>query len=138
LACDELLASLIVDGHHLPPATVKAMVRAKTPRRILLVTDAVTPAGCPPGTYEVNGEPVVLNEQGRVFRPGSPYLAGAALTLDRAVANAVKFTGLPLEEILPMASSQPANYVGVPTLGRVSADWNEAQFTLSNLKAFDA
>ena len=29
LAADTLHASLIVDGHHLPPATVKAMVRAK-------------------------------------------------------------------------------------------------------------
>ena len=33
LAADGLWASFIVDGHHLPPATVKAMVRAKTPRR---------------------------------------------------------------------------------------------------------
>jgi N-acetylglucosamine-6-phosphate deacetylase len=32
LAADELLAGLIVDGHHLPAATVKSMVRAKTPR----------------------------------------------------------------------------------------------------------
>ena len=29
LAADAVLASLIVDGHHLPPATVKAMVRAQ-------------------------------------------------------------------------------------------------------------
>jgi N-acetylglucosamine-6-phosphate deacetylase len=138
LAADELFASLIVDGHHLPPATVKAMVRAKTPRRTLLVTDAVTAAGCVPGVYEVNGEPVVLSQDGRVSRPGSPYLAGAALTLDRAVANTAKFTGLPLEEILPMASSQPAKYIGVPTSGRVTADWNAADCTLGNLQVFDA
>jgi len=30
LAADALFASLIVDGHHLPPATVKSMIRAKT------------------------------------------------------------------------------------------------------------
>ena len=30
LAADALTASLIIDGHHLPPSTVKAMVRAKT------------------------------------------------------------------------------------------------------------
>src|SRR5437867_4734737 len=29
LAADAVFASLIVDGHHLPPATVKAMIRAK-------------------------------------------------------------------------------------------------------------
>ena len=31
LAEDRLLASFIVDGNHLPPATIKSMIRAKTP-----------------------------------------------------------------------------------------------------------
>ena len=69
LAADELFASLIVDGHHLPPATVKTMVRAKTRGRTLLVTDAVAAAGCPPGDYELNGVKVMLDEDGRVFNP---------------------------------------------------------------------
>jgi len=43
LAADELLASIIVDGHHLPPATVKTMIRAKTPRRVVLHACALTP-----------------------------------------------------------------------------------------------
>lgn len=137
LAADALFASLIVDGHHLPPATVKAMVRAKTPGRTLLVTDAVAAAGCAPGTYDLNGEQVVLSEDGRVFRPGALYLSGSAVTLDRAVANTAKFTGLPLEEVLPMASSQPAHYMGLETRGRVMADWNAAEYRLSNLKVVD-
>src|SRR5919197_400892 len=49
LAADAVLASLIVDGHHLPPATVKAMVRAKGAQRTVLVTDAIAAAGCAPG-----------------------------------------------------------------------------------------
>jgi N-acetylglucosamine-6-phosphate deacetylase len=138
LATDDLLASFVVDGHHLPPATVKAMVRAKTPQRTLLVTDAVAAAGCPPGNYDLNGEQVVASEDGRVFRPGAPWLSGSSITLDRAVANAVKFTGLPLEQILPMASTQPAKYLGVQTSGRVTADWNVADCRLSNLKVLDA
>src|SRR5207245_9153695 len=46
LAADALFASLIVDGHHLPAATVKSMVRAKSPARTILVTDAMAAAGC--------------------------------------------------------------------------------------------
>jgi N-acetylglucosamine-6-phosphate deacetylase len=137
LADDELFASLIVDGHHLPPATVKAMVRAKSPRRILLVTDAVAAAGCPPGDYELNGMKVTLDKDGRVFQPGTPWLAGSSLTLDRAVANTVRFTGLSLEEILPMASTQPAAYLGLTPLGRVVADWDPAECRLNSLKVFD-
>ena len=49
LAADRVFASLIVDGHHLPPATVKAMVRAKGPRWTILVTDAIAAAASPAG-----------------------------------------------------------------------------------------
>ncbi len=97
----------------------------------------MTVAGCVPGTYELTGEPVVWSEDGRVFQPGTPWLAGSSATLDACVANAVKFTGLTLEEILPMASTQPARYLGLQTAGRVTADWDAADCRLSNLKVFD-
>jgi N-acetylglucosamine-6-phosphate deacetylase len=137
LAADELAASLIVDGHHLPPATVKAMVRAKTPQRTLLISDAVALAGCVPGSYVVHGQPVVLSEDGRVYQPGTPWLAGAAAGLDECVANTVKFTGLSIEEVVPMASTQPAQYLGQSTAGRVTADWNAAECRLSKLRILD-
>src|SRR5438046_6898841 len=40
LACDDLWASVIADGHHLPPAVVKCLVRAKGVERTLLTCDA--------------------------------------------------------------------------------------------------
>jgi N-acetylglucosamine-6-phosphate deacetylase len=124
LAADAVFASLIVDGHHLPPATVKAMVRAKGERRTILVTDAVAAAGCAPGTYTIGGVTSQLTADGRVSLPGTPYLAGSALTLDRAIANMVSFTGLPIDTVVPMASTVPASYLGVATAGSVIADWD--------------
>jgi N-acetylglucosamine-6-phosphate deacetylase len=124
LASDALTATLIVDGHHLPPSTVKAMVRAKTPARVILVTDATAAAGQPPGEYELSGTRVRLDETGRVAVPGQPNLAGSALSLDRAVANTVRFTGLSLEEVVPMVTRQPAQYLGVQPLGEVTLDWD--------------
>ena len=94
LAADALFASLIVDGHHLPPATVKAMVRAKGADRTILVTDAIAAAGCAPGRYTIGAVECELGADGRVSLPGTPYLAGSSLTLDRAIANTVRFTGL--------------------------------------------
>ena len=44
---------------------------------------------------------------GRVSLPGTPYLAGSSLTLDRAIANTVRFTGLPIDAVMPMASTIP-------------------------------
>jgi N-acetylglucosamine-6-phosphate deacetylase len=138
LAADDLFASFIADGHHLPPATVKAMIRAKTPGRTLLVSDSVAVAGCAPGAYEVGGDQVVLSEDGRVSQPGKAWLAGSSASLDFCVANTAKFTGLTLEEVLPMASTQPANYLGLETAGRVTADWNAADGILRDIEVFDA
>ena len=59
--------------------------------------------------------------------PGTPYLAGSALTLDRAIANTARFTGLPLDELIPMASTIPASCVGLTTAGTVSADWDAGE-----------
>ena len=136
LASDGLYASLITDGLHLPPATVKAMIRAKTPARTILVTDAIASAGSPPGTYEFNGMKVILGADGRACPPGKPWMAGSSVTLDRAVANAVRYTGLSIHEILPMASSLPAKYIGIEPAGRVTANWDsENGLTSLNVSA---
>jgi N-acetylglucosamine-6-phosphate deacetylase len=137
LAADGLFASLIIDGHHLPPATVKTMIRSKTSERSILITDAMAAAGCAPGNYELNGEAVVLARDGRVAAPGKPWLAGSSLRLDQAVVNTVKFTGLSLETAWDMASTRPAAYLGRQPAGRISLEWNPAEHELARLKIED-
>lgn len=129
LAQDDLHASFIVDGHHLPPATVKVMLRAKGVSRSLLVTDAIAAAGQPSGVYRFNDMTVELSPTGRVSPPGAAWLAGSALSMDHAIANTVRFTGLSLEEVLPMAHTQPAAYLGISPVGLVTADWDPRQHT---------
>jgi len=124
LAADTVFATLIVDGHHLPPATVKAMIRAKGIARTILITDAVAAAGCAPGTHTIGGVTSELSADGRVSLPGTPYLAGSALTLDRAIANTVRFSGLPIDSVIPMATTIPAAFLGMATSGTVQADWD--------------
>jgi N-acetylglucosamine-6-phosphate deacetylase len=124
LAADAVFASFIVDGHHLPPSTVKAMIRAKGIERTILVTDAIAAAGCAPGRYTIGGVTCELAPSGRVSLPGTPYLAGSGLTMDRAVANTVAFTGLPLAHVAAMASTIPAHYMGMTPAGTVVTDWD--------------
>jgi N-acetylglucosamine-6-phosphate deacetylase len=130
LAADALLASFIVDGHHLPAALVKSAVRAKSPSRTILVTDAMAAAGCGPGSYRIGEVEVVVDQTRRVSLSGTPYLAGSVLTMPEAVANTVRFTGLPLEEVLPMATSIPADFLGIPAAGMVTAEWDPDRLTL--------
>ena len=133
LAADDLHASVIVDGHHLPPATVKAAIRAKTPARTILVTDAMAAAACAPGSYRIGQLDVEVGSDRRVSLRGTPYLAGSALTMSEAVANTARFTGMSLEDVLPMASTIPADYMGIPLAGTVTAEWDARAFDLKIL-----
>jgi len=134
LANDGLVASLIVDGHHLPAATVTSMVRAKGTARTILVTDAIAAAAAPPGRYTIGTVSCDLDRDGRVSLPGTPYLAGSALTMPGAIEKTARYCGLPLDEVVPMASTIPASLIGVTTTGSVDAEWNADAYELRILE----
>ncbi|MBF9235393.1 N-acetylglucosamine-6-phosphate deacetylase [Microvirga alba] len=113
LADDRLTASFIADRHHLPADTFKAMVRAKGLERSVLVSDAVSLAGMPPGRYDQPvGGSVEVSAEGRVGVTGTPYLAGAGLPLCANVAIAISMAGLSLANGLALATRNPGRYVG--------------------------
>ena len=134
LAADELSACFIADGHHLPAATLKAMVRAKTPARAILVTDATAGAAAPPGRYSLGELVIERNEAARVTLPGEGKLAGSALTLDDAVGRAVREAGVSLDDALAMASSRPAAAIGAGPHGRVVGEWDAASASFRVLR----
>lgn len=111
LADDRIYAQIIVDGVHVHPAVVKVLVRAKGPGRTLLITDAMRAAGLPDGQYELGGQPIAVS--GGVARTPSGALAGSTATLDTVLRNVMTFAGLTLAEALPMATSTPAEAVGL-------------------------
>lgn len=113
LAEDALWASIIVDGHHLPPAVVKCFVRAKGVGRLLLVSDAVHVAGLPPGRYEFGDQAIELGASGRVSLAGTPYLAGSSLSLCQALGAVVRFAEVSLAAAVRMATANPAALLGL-------------------------
>ena len=132
LAADELHASFIVDGHHLAPVVVKTFVRAKGIGRSVLITDAVAPAGCPPGNYRLGevGEVLIeLTADGRVQIRGTDRLAGSSLQLHQAVGNTVRFAGVSLSDALLMATANPAAVMKIPARRGdwVLFDWDESR-----------
>jgi N-acetylglucosamine-6-phosphate deacetylase len=119
LADDRLTSGLIVDLHHVAGQVCALAFRA-APGRIALVTDAAAPAGMQPGEYLLGGEPITLprgDGAPPVRRDGT--LAGSALRMDRAVANAVA-CGIPLCDAVAAATRIPADLIGRPDLGRIS------------------
>jgi N-acetylglucosamine-6-phosphate deacetylase len=105
LSMDGLMASIIADGIHLPDYVVKNFIRAKGAERILLTTDSMAAAGAPAGTYTVGDLEVEISPDGRSARlPGTPYLAGSVLTMDRAITNVMRFADIDLSSAVKMAS----------------------------------
>lgn len=116
-----LMASLIVDGHHLPASLVRAWVRLKTPRNVILTCDAAGWAGCPPGVYENKlGRSEILDNGKLVVAGQRELLAGSAYETDICVVKVREFAGVSWREAIPMASQQPARLLGceVPRLRR--------------------
>jgi N-acetylglucosamine-6-phosphate deacetylase len=132
MAEDRLMASLIVDGHHLPPEVVKSLVRAKTPRRCILVSDLSGLAGMPPGRYGTQLCELEILEDGRLVIAGQDQLlAGASRPIGNGVANVMRFAGVDLATAVEMASHHPARLLGRKPVDLQSGD--PADVTLFDL-----
>jgi N-acetylglucosamine-6-phosphate deacetylase len=117
LTDDRIAVGLIADGIHSHPASLSLAIRAKGTANVALVTDMMAAAGMPPGTYQLGGQPVEVDEGSARLADGT--LAGAVLTLDRAVRNMVLWTGVTAAEALRMATETPARLLGLSDRGRL-------------------
>lgn len=130
LAEDRLAASFIVDGIHLGPAFLRAAVRAKTPGRAILVTDASAPAGAEPGRYRLGGQDADLLPDGRVVLTGTSRLAGSALKMNDAIANVMRMAGVTLRQAVEMATLNPARILRMDGRSRGLAAGERADLVL--------
>lgn len=108
LTNDNLTADVIADGFHVAPSVVDLLIKAKTPEKVVLITDAMSATGMPDGRYRLGLIDVEL-KAGRCTANGT--LAGSALTLDRAVSNVMSFAKLDLQQAVQAASLNPAQVV---------------------------
>ena len=114
LAADELWASVIADGHHLPPSVLKSILRVKTPARTVLISDTGSLAGLPPGRYECWDQEFEVHPAGKIVVPGTDYLAGAAVFLDACVGHVLNLKIADLPAAFEMAGVRPRELLGLP------------------------
>ncbi len=113
LSRTDIVVQLVLDGHHLAPEVVR-VVWAAARGRVVLVTDATAAAGRPDGRYELAG--VDLDVTDGAVRNNDGSLAGSALTLPAAIANAVAL-GVGTVEALRAVTSAPAALIGRDDIG---------------------
>lgn len=108
----DVYCEAICDGRHLHPGVVRLLIKTKGLNRVVAVTDSIMAAGLPDGKYKLGVNDVVV-EEGDAKLADTGVRAGSTLTQNVALLNLLKFTGRPLEEILPILSENPAKLIGI-------------------------
>ena len=117
LETSSLNAGLIADGVHVDPVAIKVALRAKVgPGRIFLVTDAMSQTGTTANRFSLGGREIFRRKGRLMLEDGT--LAGADIDLPASVRFMVQEIGTELETALAMATSMPADVVGLP-VGRL-------------------
>jgi N-acetylglucosamine-6-phosphate deacetylase len=96
----------------------------------MLVTDAMPNVGTNQDSFMLQGRRILVKNGVCVDENGT--LAGAAIDMASAVRNTVEMLGLPLERAVRMASTYPAQFLGLGgELGRIAPGYR------ANLVAVD-
>lgn len=119
LESDRLVCGIIVDGHHVNPATLRLALRCKTPSGFMLVTDAMPSVGSKSASFDLQGQRITVSDG--VCRSPDGTLAGSHLDMASAVRNAVDMLGIDLASALAMAGDSPAGLLDMRgTRGRIA------------------
>ena len=102
---------VIVDGHHVHPAALRVALAAKSRGKMFLVTDAMPPVGSDSASFPINGE-IASVRDGKLTTSDGTF-AGSILDMAQAVRNTVEWLDVPLDEAVRMASTYPADFIGL-------------------------
>jgi N-acetylglucosamine-6-phosphate deacetylase len=129
---NELFAEIISDGLHVHPTVVRMFWKEKGSERAILVTDAMSATGMPDGTYRLGDLQVRVKDGKSIF--GEDTLAGSTLTMDRAVQNFARFTGIEFGEAAALATRNPARMTGLDSRVGVLEAGRSADLTVLSPK----
>jgi N-acetylglucosamine-6-phosphate deacetylase len=114
-----LRCGIIVDGHHVHPAVLRAAYRAKGPDGLMLVTDGMPTVGSTTTTFRI-GDAEINSENG-ALRSIDGTLAGSDLDMASAVRNCVTMMNVDPISAFRMASETPAQFLGIgQSYGRIT------------------
>jgi N-acetylglucosamine-6-phosphate deacetylase len=133
---DTVYAPIILDGIHCDFAAARIAYHQKKDK-LFLISDALFLGHKVTQFQWQEFDAYLLDGQ---YKNSEGNLAGAAVSLDDCVRNAVKFVGIPLEEAIEMATERPAKVLGLASkIGSVAVG-QRATFTVfdDNLTKFES
>ena len=111
---DETYVEIIADGVHASEEAIELVYRAKNPKKIITITDAIFAKGLPSGEYHRadKGSYIRVDEEGRVFLE-SGRLAGSTNRLNNLVDYQINTLGLPAKHVIASVTENPARMMGL-------------------------
>lgn len=110
LSSDKVYTELIADTFHVDKGLFGLVAKLKG-NKLCLITDCIRAGGMPDGDYTLGGQPV--HKEGIKCLMPDGTIAGSVLTLNRAVYNLYKNSGLELYRAFAAATINPATALGV-------------------------
>ncbi|MFC4557538.1 N-acetylglucosamine-6-phosphate deacetylase [Virgibacillus kekensis] len=107
----ELRAELIADGIHVSPQMLDLIYQNIGSERLILITDAMRAKCLQAGDYELGGQAVKVTEDRAVLNDGT--LAGSILQLVNGAKQMMQLDGVTIDNIIEMASENPARQLGI-------------------------
>ncbi|MGB8508146.1 MAG: N-acetylglucosamine-6-phosphate deacetylase [Pyrinomonadaceae bacterium] len=107
---DDVSVDVIADGVHADPLMLRLVVRCKGAERVLLISDAVAPAGLGDGEYSVWGETIRVSG-GRTSNERG-HIAGSVINMLDA-ARMISWLGMSRPEVARMSALNPARLLGI-------------------------
>ncbi len=125
----EVFTELNCDGTHVHDAAVRLALRARPWERIVVISDAVAPAGLPPqdasgghggGTtgpaHTLYGRPLVQRGNG-LYYEDTGVLVGSRCLVPDCIARLIRELDVPVASAVAMATLNPARLLGFPRKG---------------------
>ncbi|WP_163099157.1 N-acetylglucosamine-6-phosphate deacetylase [Peribacillus alkalitolerans] len=108
---NELTVELICDGIHFRPELINLVLQTKGIDRVVLITDSMRAKGLENGQYELGGQAVLVNQNKASLGDGT--LAGSIVSMIDCIRMVHSVTDLPLEDVIKLATVNPAKQIGI-------------------------
>lgn len=109
---DNVYTEIIADYRHVSKEMLKLIFKCKPIDKIVLITDSIMAKNMKDGIYSLGGQKVFLKDELPLLSDGT--IAGSVLKLNKALKNIRDLNlGLSFEEIINLATSNPAHNLGI-------------------------
>jgi N-acetylglucosamine-6-phosphate deacetylase len=115
---DDVAAEIVCDGVHVHPSMVRIALAAKTPAKVMAITDGTAGAGLAEGSRTGLGGRAITVRDAAYLDDGT--LAGSVLTMDRAFARLVRTMGLTPVDAATVCATSPARALGLQGFGVIA------------------